>query len=303
MKILITDGLANDAVEKMKEFAQVDMQFYPEETLGEALKDYDVLVVRSATEVRQKVIDQAVTHGKLKLIIRAGVGIDNIDHHYAREKGLSVRNTPSANSNAMAELTLAQLFAVSRFVAASNVTMRQGQWHKKEYRGVELLGKKIGLIGFGHTARLLADKCLALGMDVYYFDIVGEDKNSPHTFVPSVAELIKEMDYITLHTPKTPDGKPLLGKEEIATMKDGVRLVNCARGGLIDEMALVDALNTGKVAAAGLDVFLNEPTPNETLVNHPNVSVTPHIGAQTLEAQQRVGDEVVSVIKEEMKLN
>lgn len=303
MKILITDGLANDAIEKMQTFAQVDRQFYPQEALGEALKDYDVLVVRSATQVRKNVIDQAVAHGRLKLIIRAGVGIDNIDHQYAREKGLSVRNTPSANSNAMAELTLAQLFAVSRFIAASNVTMRQGEWHKKEYRGVELLGKKIGLIGFGHTARLLADKCHALGMKVYYFDIVGEDKNSPYTFVSSIAELIKEMDYITLHTPKTADGKPLLGAKELATMKDGVRLVNCARGGLIDEMALIEALNTGKVAAAGLDVFLDEPTPNQTLVCHPRVSVTPHLGAQTLEAQQRVGDEVVSVIKEEMKLS
>lgn len=302
MKILITDGLAKDAVEALKAFAEVDMQFYEQKDLGDALKDYDVLIVRSATEVRKETIDKALEHGRLKLVIRAGVGIDNIDHAYAREKGLSVRNTPSANSNAMAELTLAQLFAVSRFISASNVTMRQGEWNKTLYRGVELMGKEIGLIGFGHTARLLADKCHALGMKVYYFDIVGEDKNSPYTFVESIEKLITMVDYITLHTPKTPDGKPLLGEKEIATMRDGVRIVNCARGGLVDEVAILKALESGKVAALGLDVFLNEPTPSEALLANPNICVTPHIGAQTLEAQLRVGDEVVQVVKEEMNV-
>lgn len=302
MKILITDGLAKDAVEALQSFAQVDMQFYEQEALGEALADYDVLIVRSATEVRKETIDKALSYGKLKLVIRAGVGIDNIDHAYAREKGLVVRNTPSANSNAMAELTLAQLFAVSRFIAASNVTMRQGAWNKTAYRGVELMGKEIGLIGFGHTARLLADKCHALGMKVYYFDIVGEDKNSPYTFVESIEKLITMVDYITLHTPKTPDGKPLIGEKELSTMRDGVRIVNCARGGLVDEVAVLKALESGKVAALGLDVFLNEPNPSKALLENPNVCVTPHIGAQTLEAQLRVGDEVMSVVKEEMNL-
>ena len=300
MKILITDGLDKEAIKELKTFAEVDEAFYETDKLGEVLKDYDALIVRSATEVRKEVIDKALSYGRLKLVIRAGVGIDNIDFLYAKEKGLSVRNTPSANSNAMAELTLAQLFAVSRFIGSANVTMRQGEWNKKAYRGVELMGKKIGLIGFGHTARLLADKCYALGMQVYYFDIVGQAKDSPYTFVPSIDELIREVDYITLHTPKTKDGKPLLGEKEIESMKDGVRIVNCARGGLVDEEALLKALDTGKVAAAGLDVFLGEPTPNKALLNHLNVSVTPHIGAQTEEAQKRVGDEVVSVIREEL---
>lgn len=302
MRILVTDGLAEEAIARLREFAEVDTKFYEQEELGKALANYDVLVVRSATEVRQKTIDEAVAAGHLKVVIRAGVGIDNIDHAYAREKGIHVRNTPSANSNAMAELTLAQLFSVSRFIGAANVTMRKGEWNKKAYRGVELAGKTIGHIGFGHTARLLADKCAALGMTVRYYDIVGEDKKSPHQFVGSIAELIKDVDYITLHTPATPDGKPLLGAAEIASMKDGVRIVNCARGGLVDENALVEALNSGKVAAAGLDVFIGEPHPNEALLNHPNVSVTPHIGAQTVEAQWRVGDEVVAVVKEEMGL-
>lgn len=298
MKILITDGLAKDAIAALQEFAEVDEHFYEPDALGEALKDYDAVIIRSATQIRQAQIDIAKT-GQLKLIVRAGVGIDNIDHAYAKDQGIHVRNTPSANANAMAELTLAQLFAVSRFIAAANVTMRKGEWNKKNYRGVELAGKTLGLIGFGHTARLLADKCAALGMDILYYDIVGADDQVPYTYA-DMADLIQKADFITLHTPASKDGKPLLDAAAIASMKDGVRLVNCARGGLIDEAALLEALTTGKVAAAGLDVFVGEPDVNLDLVNHPNVSVTPHLGAQTYEAQARVGKEVVDVVKEEL---
>ena len=298
MKILITDGLAKDAIAALQEFADVDEHFYEPDALGEALKGYDAVIIRSATQIRQAQIDIAKT-GQLKLIVRAGVGIDNIDHAYAKDQGIHVRNTPSANANAMAELTLAQLFAVSRFIAAANVTMRKGEWNKKNYRGVELAGKTLGLIGFGHTARLLADKCAALGMDILYYDIVGADDQVPYTYA-DMADLIQKADFITLHTPASKDGKPLLDAGAIASMKDGVRLVNCARGGLIDEAALLEALTTGKVAAAGLDVFVGEPDVNLDLVNHPNVSVTPHLGAQTYEAQARVGKEVVDVVKEEL---
>lgn len=298
MKILITDGLAKDAIAALREFAEVDEHFYEPDALGEALKGYDAVIIRSATQIRQAQIDIAKT-GQLKLIVRAGVGIDNIDHAYAKDQGIHVRNTPSANANAMAELTLAQLFAVSRFIAAANVTMRKGEWNKKNYRGVELAGKTLGLIGFGHTARLLADKCAALGMDILYYDIVGADDQVPYTYA-DMADLIQKADFITLHTPASKDGKPLLDGGAIASMKDGVRLVNCARGGLIDEAALLEALTTGKVAAAGLDVFVGEPDVNLDLVNHPNVSVTPHLGAQTYEAQARVGKEVVDVVKEEL---
>lgn len=298
MKILITDGLAKDAIAALQEFADVDEQFYEPDALGEALKGYDAVIIRSATQIRQAQIDIAKT-GQLKLIVRAGVGIDNIDHAYAKDQGIHVRNTPSANANAMAELTLAQLFAVSRFIAAANVTMRKGEWNKKNYRGVELAGKTLGLIGFGHTARLLADKCAALGMDILYYDIVGADDQVPYTYA-DMTDLIQKADFITLHTPASKDGKPLLDGGAIASMKDGVRLVNCARGGLIDEAALLEALTTGKVAAAGLDVFVGEPDVNLDLANHPNVSVTPHLGAQTYEAQARVGKEVVDVVKEEL---
>ncbi|MFP5528503.1 D-2-hydroxyacid dehydrogenase [Peptococcus simiae] len=298
MKILVTDGLAKEALAQLRTFAEVDEHFYEPEALGEALKGYDAVIIRSATEVRKEQIDIAKT-GALKLIVRAGVGIDNIDHAYAKGQGIHVRNTPSANANAMAELTLAQLFAISRFIAPANVTMRQGQWNKKNYRGVELAGKTLGLIGFGHTARLLAQKCAALGMDILYYDIVGADDQVPYTYM-DMADLIQKADFITLHTPASKDGKPLLDAAAIASMKDGVRLVNCARGGLVDEQALIDALQSGKIAAAGLDVFVGEPEVNPDLVNQPNVSVTPHLGAQTYEAQARVGQEVVDVVKEEL---
>lgn len=298
MKILVTDGLAKEALTQLRTFAEVDEHFYEPEALGEALKGYDAVIIRSATEVRKAHIDIAKT-GALKLIVRAGVGIDNIDHAYAKDQGIHVRNTPSANANAMAELTLAQLFAISRFIAPANVTMRQGEWNKKNYRGVELAGKTLGLIGFGHTARLLAQKCAALGMDILYYDIVGADDQVPYTYM-DMADLIQKADFITLHTPASKDGKPLLDAAAIASMKDGVRLVNCARGGLIDEQALIDALQSGKIAAAGLDVFVGEPEVNPDLVNQPNVSVTPHLGAQTYEAQARVGQEVVDVVKEEL---
>lgn len=298
MKILVTDGLAKEALTQLRTFAEVDEHFYEPEALGEALKGYDAVIIRSATEIRKAHIDIAKT-GALKLIVRAGVGIDNIDHAYAKDQGIHVRNTPSANANAMAELTLAQLFAISRFIAPANVTMRQGEWNKKNYRGVELAGKTLGLIGFGHTARLLAQKCAALGMDILYYDIVGADDQVPYTYM-DMADLIQKADFITLHTPASKDGKPLLDAAAIASMKDGVRLVNCARGGLIDEQALIDALQSGKIAAAGLDVFVGEPEVNPDLVNQPNVSVTPHLGAQTYEAQARVGQEVVDVVKEEL---
>lgn len=298
MKILVTDGLAKEAIDQLKAFAEVEERFYEPDQLGQALQGFDAVIIRSATKIRQAQIDLA-KEGALKLIVRAGVGIDNIDHAYAREQGIHVRNTPSANANAMAELALAQMFAVARFIAPANVTLRQGEWNKKAYRGVELEGKTLGVIGFGNTARRIAKKAAALGMDILYYDIVGADPEAPYTFM-EIPELIQKADFITLHTPATPDGKPLLGAPEIATMKRGVRLINCARGGLIDEKALLDALNDGQVAAAGLDVFVGEPNPMPELLAHPNVSATPHLGAQTMEAQERVGQEVVDVVKEEL---
>ena len=297
MKILATDGIAVGAKEQLEALGcEVVTQFYPPEELAQEVKNADCLIVRSATKVPQTILDAAKETNRLKLVIRAGVGIDNIDHVYAQSVGITVKNTPLASTNAMSELALAHLFAVARFIATANVEMRQGLWNKKQYSGVELAGSTLALVGFGRTARALADKCTALGMTVTYYDIMGEDKNSPYRYLP-FDELLAQADFISLHTPAN-DGKPLIGARELSLMKKGVRLVNCARGGLIDENALLTALNSGQVAACALDVFVGEPKPNPELLAHPHLSVTPHIGAQTDADQERIGDELVNVVKD-----
>lgn len=301
MKILATDGIAANGKAGLEALGfEVVTEFYEPEVLAEKVQEADCLIVRSATKVRQPIIDAALKTGRLKLIIRAGVGIDNIDKAYAEAHGIAVRNTPRASSNAMSELALAHLFAVSRYIGTANVEMRQGKWNKKAYTGKELCASQLGLVGFGRTARFLAEKCAALGMNVAYYDIVGEDPNVPYQYLP-FDELIATADFISMHIPATADGKPVIGAEELAAMKPGVRIVNCARGNLVEEKALLAALESGHVAACGLDVFLDEPTPNPELLNHPHVSVTPHIGAQTVEAQSRIGLELVDVVREFFK--
>lgn len=297
MRILATDGIAANGKAGLEDLGfEVITEFYEPEVLAEKVKDADCLIVRSATKVRQPIIDAALETGRLKLIIRAGVGIDNIDKDYAEAHGIAVRNTPRASSNAMSELALAHLFAVSRYIGTANVEMRQGKWNKKAYTGKELCGSQLGLVGFGRTARFLAEKCTALGMNVAYYDIVGEDPDVPYQYLP-FDELIATADFISMHIPATADGKPVIGAKELAAMKPGVRIVNCARGNLVEEKALLEALNSGQVAACALDVFQNEPTPDPELLNHPYVSVTPHIGAQTVEAQTRIGLELVDVVR------
>ncbi len=297
IRILVTDGMESSAVEELraKGFEVVE-KFYEPEALGEALKEFDVIVVRSATKVRQPIIDIAAEAGRLKLVIRGGVGVDNIDVAYAMEKGIKVANTPNASSASVAELALAHMFAVSRFINISNVTMRQGKWDKKHYEGVEIGGKTLGLVGFGRISRELAKKASALGMTVIYTDIIGKAQGCDEYEFCELNDVLKRSDYISLHIPFIKEQGATIGKEQLAMMKDGAFLINCARGGVVDEAALVEALDSGKLAGAGVDVFIEEPTKNETLVNHPKVSVTPHIGAATEEAQTRIGTEIISVI-------
>ncbi len=232
----------------------------------------------------------------MKLVIRGGVGVDNIDVSYAEEKGIKVTNTPNASSISVAELTIAHMFAISRFVNISNVAMREGKWDKKKYEGVEIYGKTLGLIGFGRIAREVASRARALGMNIIYTDIIGEvEESRPYKYV-SFEEVLAQSDYISLHIPFNKEDGAVIDKQNIAAMKDGAYLLNCARGGVVDEAALLEALNSGKLAGAGVDVFEEEPTNNTELVNHPKVSVTPHIGASTAEAQTRIGEEIVSII-------
>ena len=296
-KILISDGLQEKALDSIVNLGfEVINKHYNKEELGEALKEYDALVIRSATKVTRDVLE-AAQGGRLKLIIRAGVGIDNIDVPAAIEYGVVVRNTPNSSSDSVAELALAHMFAVARFVGTSNYTMRNGEWNKKKYEGVELSGKTLGIIGMGRIGKSLANKATALGMKVVYYDAFGEINNVEYEFL-DLNNLLKVSDFISLHVPYDKTRGTLIGREELAIMKDGSYLINCARGKVVDEEALLEALESGKIAGAGIDVFEVEPNTNEALVNHPRVSCTPHIGASTMEAQERIGDEVVTIIKE-----
>jgi D-3-phosphoglycerate dehydrogenase len=269
----------------------------PDELL-QLVKEFDVLVVRSATKVRVPAIDSAVEGGKLKLIIRGGVGVDNIDVKYAESKGITVKNTPKASSQSVAELALGLMFSCARFIGHSGYTMRNDQWEKKAYsKGIELQGKTLGIIGFGRIGQHLGKMAKAIGMDVIAFDIFKVPTISDELGIPYVEldDLLKKSDFISVHAPAV-DGGAIINAETIAKMKDGVNIINTSRGTNLDEAALLAALESGKVHAAGLDVFSVEPPTCKELYNHPMVSCTPHIGAQTAEAQKRIGAEIVDII-------
>ena len=292
MKVLANDGLDKGAIEALKaKGIYVDTNHYEKEELYHIIKDFDVLIVRSATKAHREFIDVA-KRTNLKLIIRAGVGLDNIDVEYATNNGIMVTNTPNASSNSVAELVLGNMIGLARYITIANITLREGQWNKKLYTGTEISGKTLGIVGFGRIGKALAKKASALGMKVIFYDkYYTEDKEFQYT---DLDEVLKISDFISLHVPST--DKPVIGKTELDMMKDGVFLLNAARGGVIDELDLLDALNTDKVAGAGIDVFMAEPKPNPELLNHPKVSVTPHIGAATKEAQMRIGYEIVDII-------
>ena len=299
MRILVTDGMDKTAMEQLREAGhEVVEQFYEPDQLGAALREFDAVVVRSKTKVRANHIDEA-KGGRLKLIIRGGVGVDNIDVKYAEQNGIAVRNTPKASSQSVAELALGHMFACSRFISAAGSTMRQGKWEKKAYgKGIELQGKTLGIIGFGRIGQHLGVMAKAIGMKVVAFDIFhipGIEQQLGIDYVEMDA-LLAQSDFISVHAPAV-DGGAIINRETIAKMKDGVTIINTSRGSNIDEDALLEALNAGKVRAAGLDVWASEPTQNEALYSHPMVSCTPHIGAATGEAQKRIGTEIVSIIE------
>ena len=298
-RILSTDGMAKSAVQKLRSLGfEVVEEFYEPEILAEKVKEFDALVVRSATKVRKPIIDGAVG-GKLKIIIRGGVGVDNIDVDYAESKGIAVANTPNASSASVAELAIAHMLALARFVAIANVTMRNGQWEKKAYKGVELTGKTLGVFGMGRIGKETAKRAEALGMKVIYTDSV--PAVGVNYEMVGVDELLAKSDFVTLHIPAMKGQPPIVNAEFIAKMKDGAYLINTARGALVDEEALCDALDSGKLAGAGLDVYQEEPCKNERLLHHPKVSLTPHIGGTTKEAQDRIGEEIVEIITNKLK--
>jgi len=297
MKILVTDGMDKTALAKLREMGhEVVEQFYEPDELGAALRDFDAVVVRSKTKVRANHIDQAA-EGALKLIIRGGVGVDNIDVKYAEEKGMTVRNTPRASSQSVAELALGHMLSCARFISHAGYTMRNGAWEKKAYgKGYELCGKTLGIIGYGRIGACLGRMAKALGMTVLAYGAHHSAGETAPDGTPYVAldELLERSDFVSVHAPAA-DG-PIINADTIAKMKDGVTIINTSRGANLDEDALLAALNSGKVRAAGLDVWATEPSTNEALYSHPHVSCTPHIGAATGEAQQRIGAEIVDII-------
>lgn len=296
-RILITDGMDKKAVKSLIDDGfEVVEEHYEVEELKQKVKEFDAMVVRSATKVRKEILDAALETKRLKLIVRAGVGVDNIDVNYAMEHGIQVMNTPKASSASVAELAIAHMFAISRHIHISNVTMREGKWNKKQYKGIELNDKTLGLIGFGRIARETAKKAHALGMKVTYTNRSGAKEGyDEYTYMP-LDDLLSNSDFISIHVPFNKETGAVLGEEEFSKMKDGVYIINTARGGVICEKALIKALDSGKVAAAAVDVFEEEPTKNEKLIKHPKVSLTPHIGASTKEAQARIGVEATKVI-------
>ncbi len=296
MKIIITDGIDKKGEEILRNAGfELTIQKLSPEELIDRIVDYDAIIVRSATKVTKEVIEAGKN---LKVIARGGVGLDNIDVEYARSKDIIVLNTPGASAISVAELAIAHMFAVARFLNISNVEMRQGKKKKKEYsKGFELTGKTLGIIGLGNIGKEVAKRAIGLGMKVIAFDPFVTSTDLEVELV-SKSELLQRSEIISLHLPKIKGEPPTIALPEFAQMKKGVVLINCARGGVVSEKDLLDALNDGTVTAAGIDVFENEP-PTEAqmeLINHPRVSVTPHIGASTIEAQERVGIEIAQKV-------
>lgn len=311
MKVLANDGISKSGIAALEQggFEVITTKVAQEQVANYInTNEVKVLLVRSATKVRKDIIDACP---ELKIIGRGGVGMDNIDVEYAREKGIHVINTPASSSESVAELVFAHLFSGVRFLQDSNRQMPlEGDSNfeglKKAYaNGIELRGKTIGIIGFGRIGQATAKIALGLGMRVIAVDKYVDNAeirvdfyNNQFINVDIVTEpiedLFKHSDFITLHVPAQKEY--VIGAEEIAQMKDGVGIINCSRGGVIDEVALIDALDKNKVSFAGLDVFENEPNPEVRILMHPKISLTPHIGAATLEAQDRIGTELAEQI-------
>ncbi len=295
MKILVCDKTESEAIEKLRVAGlTVDTNFeITAEELPGVLPGYDGCVVRSRTKIRQPLIDVCPN---LKVIVRGGVGLDTIDADYARSKGITVMNTPLASSASVAELTIGYMFALARNLYKASSTVKAEKWDKKAFEGDEISGKTLGLLGIGNIGKEVARRANALGMTVIAFDPYV--KEAAGVKLVTLEELLSQSDYISLHLPKTKESADMINKPMFSKMKTGVRIINCARGGIINEADLYEALTNGKVAGAAMDVFSEEPPTDWRLVKLDNVICSPHIGAATREAQGRVGAEVAQKLIE-----
>jgi D-3-phosphoglycerate dehydrogenase len=302
-RVIVTDNLSEVGIKKLREFAEVDIELgLSKEDLEARIANYDAIVIRSGTKVTKEIIE-AGSADRLKVIGRAGVGVDNIAVDTATEKGILVVNSPEANTISAAEHTIALLLSLSRKIPAANVSLKSGKWDRKKYMGVEVNGKILGIIGLGRVGSEVAKRAKGLEMKVVAYDpfIAVERAKELGITLASLNETFQVADFISIHTPLTKDTRHLIGAEEFALMKDGVRVINCARGGIIDENALNDAIKSGKVAGAALDVFEQEPPEGCELLGREEVVVTPHLGASTTEAQKAaatvIADEVIDALQ------
>ena len=296
-KILLADPLDKEAVDKLKSLPQFEVTIktgMDEAELIKTIPGFNAVVVRSASKITRKVIEAA---SGLEMIVRAGIGLDNVDAAAAKEKGIKVANTPAATTISVAEITLGLMLSAVRQLGRANLSMKEHKWEKKALSGTELYGKVLGIIGGGRIGLAVAERALAFGMKVILYDVIKVETRLNVTQV-GLDELLAQSDIITLHIPKL--AKPILGREEFMRMKAGVIIVNAARGGVVDESALLEALNSGKVRAAALDVFEKEPPVDFALIDHPHVIATPHIGAAAEEGQKRAGLEVVKILQERL---
>lgn len=295
-RVLITEAIAQPGVDKLKTHFKVDVSTgLAAEELLERIADYDALIVRSATKVTRDVIEAG---SKLKIVGRAGVGVDNVDVQAATERGIIVCNAPTSNIMSAAEHTIALMMAQARSIPQANVSMKAGKWERGKFTGTEVYEKTLGILGVGRIGGLVAERAKGLGMRVLGYDPYVTEERTRALGVECVDfdELLKESDFISVHLPKTKETIGMFGPKEFAKMKDGVRLLNTARGGIYQEEALVEALKSGKVASAGIDVYSVEPCTEAPYFAFDQVIVTPHLGASTEEAQDRAGEQIAEYV-------
>lgn len=301
MKILVSDVLSEEGLvilKEVKEFQVDEKTDLKPENLKEVIKDYDALIVRSATKVTKDIIEAAA---KLRVIGRAGVGLDNVDIEAATQKGIIVMNTPGGNTISTCEHTMSMILSLSRNIPQANASTKKGEWKRSKFMGIELYNKILGIMGFGRIGTEVAKRAFSFGMKVFAYDpfLSKEVAETIGVEVVELKELLENSDFITVHTPLTEETRHMISTEEFSIMKKGVRIINCARGGIIDEVALVVALKEGKVSAAALDVFEKEPLSSDSeLLKFDNVIITPHLGASTEEAQINVAVEVAEIVRD-----
>jgi D-3-phosphoglycerate dehydrogenase len=298
MKVLVSDPIAEQGIKILKDagIEVVEQGGLSPEELAKVIGEYDGIIVRSATKVTKEVIEAAAN---LKVIGRAGIGLDNVDRETAKAKNIKVVNTPTATSISVAELAMGMMFAAARRIPQASISTKAGKWEKKQFKGLELYGKTLGIIGIGRIGTELAKRAQALGMKTLAYD--------PNVASHNIAEivdldtLLQQSDYISLHIPKTEETAHILNKAAFEKMKDGVTIINCARGGVVDEEALFNAIKAGKVRIAAIDVYEAEPAKQNKLFELDQVVATPHIGAQTKEGQTRAGVQIAELVRDALK--